>query len=229
MTLLRTLVLASTLLACGGDDDSGSGIALANLGTSIGTAYCAKAFECCTAAEISERFAGAPFTDEPGCVQFNTRFFDALLPMYQASIDAGKMTYSASAASQCVAALRAQTCNDFASEHDELASACPNPFTGQVENNMACNFDNECASEYCEGDTQFGNNPQPGVCKPMPAVGQSCPDFDCATGAYCDAGTCAALKADGASCFSGEQCASGACNESGSGGTCGAPMTCNGL
>lgn len=230
MSRLYSTVLVLGLVACGGADDSGSGsIALANLGTAVGDAYCAKAFECCTTAEISEMFDGAPFSDEAGCRMFYTGFFNAFSSMYQASVDAGKLVYDGAAASQCMSALRSLSCTEFAREGDPLSTMCENPFQGQVANGMQCAYDEECMSGYCEGDTQF-NNPMPGTCKAFPTSGQACPDFDCAEGLQCQNGTCMALKADGAECFDGEECMSGGCNGAGNTtpGTCGAPMTCNG-
>jgi hypothetical protein len=232
MLNLRSTLLALSLVACGGDDDSGNGgsIALSNLGTTIGTEYCAKTFDCCTAAEIADMFDGAPFTDEAGCVQFYTGFFMQLSSMYQASIDSGKLTYDGAAASQCVSAMRAMTCTDFARADDPLATECPDPFQGNVANGTQCAYDEECVSGYCEGDVQFGM-PKPGTCKDLPTSGQQCVDFTCADGLQCQNGTCMALKPDGASCYDGDECMSAGCNgASGStAGTCGAPMTCNGL
>ena len=230
MTLFRALLAFSLLTACSDDDSGGGDVALADIGATFGAAYCAKAFDCCTAAEIPQFFEGASITDEPGCVMFYTNVFGALTATYQASIDAGKLVYSSSAASQCVSALRAQACPDFASAHDPLQNECSNPFMGQVAANAACNFDEECVSGYCEGDVQFGT-PRPGVCKSLPGSGAMCPDFDCAEGFQCQSGTCMALKADGASCYGGDECASGGCNgaSGNTAGMCGVANTCNGM
>lgn len=223
------VLLTSVLIGCGGDDDGGGGVALANFGTVFGSEFCGKAFECCTMAEVSEFFDGAPFTTETECTNFYGGFFMSLATMYQASIDAGRLEYNANASQQCVTALRAQACADFARDDDPLKDNCPNPFVGKVANGMSCNMDEECVTGYCEGDSQFGN-PMPGTCKHLPGSGAQCIDFTCADGFTCDSGTCEPLKADGASCFDGDECTSGGCNGAGSStpGTCGAPQICNG-
>jgi hypothetical protein len=237
MTLFRSTCLVWSLslsfaafTACSDDDAGGGSIALANLGDAVGSAYCAKAFECCTAAEIMVRFQGTQVTDEASCRMFYAAVFTAFAGDYQASVDAGKLVYDGAAASQCVSALRAMACTDFARDDDPLSSQCPNPFQGQVANGMQCAFDEECQSGYCEGDAQLPEPGTPGTCKAPPTAGQACPDFTCADGLQCQAGTCMALKPDGASCYDGEECASAGCNgaSNGSPGTCGVPMTCNG-
>ena len=216
--------------ACGGDDSGSHGaVPLADFGTRIGTQYCGKAFECCTTEELPQLFIGADFTDEPGCIDFYTRFFGFLTPMYQASIDAGKMTYDAEHAADCVAAAGGLTCTQFAVHESALGGMCESPFIGLVANDAECAFDEECVSGYCDGDSIAPV--KTGLCKTLPAAGEACPSLDCAEGSQCQSGTCMPLKADGASCRNRDECASGACNGASTqtAGTCGAPMICNGL
>lgn len=231
MTYFRSSLLAFSLLtACGGDDSGSGAIALANLGDAMATSYCAKTFECCTMAETEQRFEGAPVTDEASCRMFYAGFFNALAADFQASIDAGKLVYDGDAARQCVNALNAMACTDYARDDDPLSRECPDPFMGQVANDMQCKFDDECQSGYCEGDSQFPAPGTPGTCKAAPTSGQACMDFTCADGLTCENGVCTALKADGAACYDGAECQSGGCNgaSQSTAGTCGAPTTCNG-
>jgi hypothetical protein len=57
-----------------------------------------------------------------------------------------------------------------------------------------------------------------GQCVQTPLQGEACSEtLPCATG-FCDAGTCAPLRADGTPCTASSECVSGACGEEG---TCG--------
>lgn len=231
MINLRATVLVMALVGCGGDDDGGGGggVAITDFGQRFADAYCTKAFSCCTTAEIPEYFDFFTFTTEAECKQTYGALFAGLTQMYQTSIDAGKIVYNASSAGACLDAVSALSCPQFATDEDTLNDRCPNPFEGQVANDMPCASDEECQSTYCEGDRQ-GNTPTNGVCKAIPAQGQMCTDFVCAQGSYCDSGTCAPAQADGAECFDGEECMSGGCNGAmdSTPGTCGTAMLCDG-
>lgn len=232
MRNLTSIVLVLAVVGCGGDDDGGgTPLTLAEFGAQLGAAQCHKAFECCTPAEISMFYAGNAFSDEAGCVEVYAHAWETIGALRQASIDAGNTVFDGSNASTCISALTDLTCAEFGSNHDALNGRCPAPFEGQLANGMACANDSECQTGYCEGENELGSMPTPGTCKDLPGEGDACTDFDCAQGLICDHDVCIAPKADGAACYSPDECASGGCNGATqtTQGTCGEQMLCNGV
>ena len=213
------------LTGCGGDGAHGS-VSVMDFGPRIAAAECAKAFECCTTEEVNQYFIGTNFQSEQECVDFITMFY-ASFGNYQASIDAGKMTYDGEKAADCIAVIETATCDAFA-HGSAVLSGCEDFTTGLVANDGECATDSECASNYCEGDTVIPV--KAGICKTIPGAGEACTS-QCAANLQCQSGTCMPLKADGASCRDRDECASGSCNGASTqtAGTCGQPMICNGV
>ncbi|MEO8845933.1 MAG: hypothetical protein ABI591_09135 [Kofleriaceae bacterium] len=214
------------VVGCGGGSDHGT-VALADLGTELGTSYCMKEFSCCTDAEIMMDFGafkvgGQPVTTEPLCEMFYTGLFGALVSgQYMASIADGRATYDGDAAAACLDLVDSMSCSDFGAQamiaND---SGCKQFIIPQVVDGAACAQSYECTSNNCVGATT--QPVQDGTCMPVPTSGQMC-DFTCADGTFCDftTGTCQPAKANGASCTSNDACASAFCNGAGSGsGTC---------
>ncbi len=231
--LLLCLVAAGFGCGGGGGDPS-----LQQYINDVASLECQKIFECCDANEIMDQFQGLtpPITTEAGCVQAYQGLFQALaLPQLQASIDNGRLVYHADAAGACLDGAASLSCVEFSGTGagTDAPPGCTNPFEGLVANDGACASDNECQSEYCEGDTSS----QEGTCKTLPGDGAACPDFECADGFWCDfatnGGTCVATKADGTDCNGDDECQSGACVDPNPSdttpGTCGSNMVCDGM
>jgi hypothetical protein len=215
------------LIGCGGDEGGRHGsVSIMDFGPRIAAAECGKAFECCTTEEVNQYFIGTDFKTEQECVDFITSFYASFLN-YQASIDAGKMTYDATKAADCIAGLETASCDQFAHGREALSS-CEDFTTGHVAHDGECASDAECTSNYCEGDTVVPV--KNGVCKNIPGAGEACTS-QCAANLQCQTGTCMPLKADGASCRDRDECMSGSCNgaTTSMAGTCGEPMICDGV
>ncbi len=227
-TITMGLATALLLLGCGGGG-GGDPITFDSYPAKLSTSFCAKTFECCTAAEIMEQYSFfGGLTDEADCVTKFTPFLAGDSTKFQASITAGKMAYSESLAGDCFAAFSSASCSQFGSDGPP-DSSCDKFLVGLVANDAACDFDEECVTQYCEGDNSDMNIA--GVCKALPAVGSACPDGECAQGSYCEFGSasmCIAVKADGESCNGGEECIN-SCNIVNDVGTCGAQTTCTGM
>lgn len=207
---------------CGGGD----GISPDQLAGEMGSAMCARFAECCTAEEFMEETLGAE--DETECRQLFTGLFGALVtPVLEDSIASGRVVYHADRMGDCLDLMRSLSCTELNElEEDVWLVGCQDPFEGQVAIGGECANDWDCVSEYCSGDsTDFEGNVTFGACANAPAIGQPCDDFECAGGAYCDGGTCQALLSDGATCSSGDDCASGGCD----GNVCGPQTTCDGV
>lgn len=227
----KTLGLAAALLllGCGGGGGGGTPVAFDSYPAELSTSFCAKTFECCTTAEIMEEYSlFGGLADEADCVTKFTPFLGGESAAFEASIAAGKMTYSESLAGDCLAAFSTASCSTYGSD-DAPDGSCDRIFEGLVANDASCDFDEECVTQYCEGDDSDNN--VAGTCKALPAIGSECPDFECAQGAYCEFGSpsmCIAIKADGESCSGDEQCIN-SCNVANDVGTCGAQTVCTGM
>ncbi len=204
-------------LGCGGGSGSGS-VPLDELGTELTAVSCAQIFECCTAAEIVEDFG---FFDEADCVaKLGVLIGQEVQAETEAAVAAGKMTYNADNAAECLALTESASCATY---NDDSPSVCDQITTGLVAADAACDDDAECVSGYCEGDA----DQTPGQCKTMPGLGELCPDFTCADGNYCEfasESSCVAQKADGQSCGFDEECINSCEND-----ICGVPTSCDGL
>lgn len=106
-----------------------------------------------------------------------------------------------------------------------------------VIDGLYCNSSNKCANYLDSGATCGATDPCMfdlacnSTCGALPAIGDNCPQFQCAAGAYCQvdtttgmATTCAALKADGATCAQSSECDSAFCDSNTS--KCAAPTSC---
>jgi hypothetical protein len=231
---MRVVLLGVLLVACSGSSGGGDAtgfLTVDDYSEQEVDAYCAKAFQCCNASDREALFAdtSGQVTDQASCSSYYRAAYERFAAnLIHTAIGAGRIDYDSSAGSACLAATAALTCAVFArtaGKHD-----CPNPIVGQVADTEACNFDEECASGYCEGDIELPI-PMQGVCKELPGQGGSCPEDACAAGVQCANGTCEAQLPDGASCTEGVQCTSQGCNGAdglGGAGTCGAPTACIG-
>lgn len=229
-------LLFASVFAFGCDGGGGDTVPLGQLGSELGAIICPKMVECCTQMELEDELLGA--SNEMECEAFYAGFLGQLLvPVLEDSVAAGRLAYDGERMRTCLDAYAAIDCADLPTAlHAGGPGGCTDPFTGLVALGGACANDADCQSNLCDGDsTDFNGNTTFGTCAEVPAIGQPCVDGDCGAGAFCDynAGsqTCQATLADGASCSANGDCASGACNGAmnGQDGTCGAPMTCNGM
>ncbi len=216
--------------------DAAVPLTIAQFYTGAGTSLCHRFFACCTAAEVTAAFPSAdpPVTDAASCEAFVGMLAGFQASSMDSAVAAGQMTWDPVAASACLADIGGASCPAFArvASATEIFAlslcAAHRPLAGTVADGAPCTDflstgGASCKSGYCE---QSGSDDQPVyTCKPMPALGQACPGYVCAAGAFCDGGTCRAPRSDGQGCDAPEQCASHGCVA----GICAAPNTCDGL
>ncbi len=217
----------SVSVGCGGDDDSGGGspVAIDDFGTQLGHVSCVRLFDCCTDAEIMANFMGItvegqPITTVEQCESLVAGLFTTYaVANYKASIELGRIEYSADAAGSCLGELGALSCSEYASLSSSGADApvyCEPFIIPKVGDGGACTEDYECTSDNCEGASTEPKTD--GTCKPTPTLGQDC-DQACASGSYCTydqaAGKriCVELKTDGTACQLDSECKSDNCDE----------------
>lgn len=231
-------VATAALAACGDGGDAGpdaaAEVSLVRAPSGYAAAYCERLFECCTADEITEMLPGAlpPVTDLASCRDHVTRVFgNEFVDDTMRAEAAGHARYDGVAMAACLAHVRDDPCELLARAFRlmTLPEDCPPVRIPLAAIGASCDHDFQCTSDYCEGGTET----QRGVCRPLPALGEVCPDSRCIAGTYCDrnsdpAGRCAALRLAGEPCTSFLECVDFACPGAPDG-VCGPPSTCNGL
>lgn len=163
--------------------------------------------------------------------------------IYGASAANGRLVASKNKAAcdAAAAALATAACSDFKENIKEafysnspLLAACASAYEGVQAAGAPCAVPDECkAGLACTGyvAAEDGRPGQDGTCMKPPPIGKPCgaaevdgltveltPIFGehplCATGAYCDFGTCVAKKAAGKTCFTTKECIDGTrCND----------------
>jgi hypothetical protein len=225
------------MVACSGGD---RGVPVAYLGETIGQHMCPRLFECCESQEIRAKLS--PWSDtEDSCLSFYTFYFGGWLqPLVRESVAAGRMVYHGDRAADCLDLLSSMSCADFGAAYSQMPpwGGCADPFEGLVVNGSACANNLECANGYCEGEAtdNDGNVTAEGTCRSRPTAGSSCPDGECAEGAYCDSGlsgdVCVATVDPGADCDVDAACVTGNCvgidRINDLAGTCAESPTCDG-
>jgi hypothetical protein len=233
------LACAATLLtACGGDDGGDGGdepVPLSELDDRLGATVCARMVECCTTQELMDELLGAE--NQAECEALYTGFVGQLLiPALEDSVANGRLLYDGTKLPECLDGLAALACPELRGAiHGGLGNACSSPFTGLVELGGTCAGDVDCISHFCDGDSvDLEGTITFGTCTQLPTDGQPCVDDTCGPGLRCErdsqTGTCGPTFADGVACTYDDDCTSGDCvGPSGSAGTCGDSMTCDGL
>lgn len=233
-------ILGAVLLGCGGG--GGDSVSLDDLSGELAAASCERTFACCDAAEIESELGFFDVETEGECSTVIGAFIEQfLVPGLRSGVASGRLVYHGDRMGACLSLLRSVGCDELV-EGDALSLfglGCEDPFEGQVANGDACAIDEECATDFCIGESQdFEGNVTEGVCGDAPGAGEPCADFDCAEGAWCDSSdpegpTCAEPQDDGASCFSDEECASDNCFDDddfdGEPGMCSGEPYCDGV
>ncbi|MEJ7604558.1 MAG: hypothetical protein WKG01_42290 [Kofleriaceae bacterium] len=222
------LVAVFVLGACD-DGDSGRTIAVDDVPTEVASLVCAQLFDCCTTTEFMDETFGADTVAE--CEALYSGFANLIVTTLKDSIAKGRVIYHGDRLAACYDRLADASCVEYRSADQDSFEGCDSPFEPKVANAGECGEDFDCTSGFCDGESIDFETQEItyGVCVTAPTAGQACIDSDCATGLYCDSGTCAAPQADGAACNDDDECASRSCNGTGiDGGRCGAIMTCDG-
>ncbi|HSS00981.1 MAG TPA: hypothetical protein VLM79_28185 [Kofleriaceae bacterium] len=136
--------------------------------------------------------------------------------------DSGKAKFDGGKAKSCVDKIAGASC-DLTDEVQRglsllnpraLPEACGQAFTGTLHAGEVCTSSAECISQICQGPS-CDHACCPGTCTgdAAPAIaklGESCAQARCASGSFCLANTCTALKPAGSACGDFEECEYGA-------------------
>jgi hypothetical protein len=197
------------LAACGGGvGGGGGGIAIQDLGSRDSEAECSRAVRC------------GFYPDQPTCVAANP----SILGQLMADVQAGKIKYDGTAASDCLNAFATESCTQSGANAFRYPKACDEAFQGTAVAGAPCFISQECVSGSCTlPPSATGTTCIAGTCDAVfvpIAQGGNCtidgPEFQCVDGTDCrvTAGgtnrTCQRLVALGGACLTEEDCADGA-------------------
>ena len=228
------LALLCAALACGCRSSSvAPPVPLDALLSEYAVAECARAVECCTAAELVDIYdVTLPTARECQDAILQGGAGQAELLALGAMLEAdGQVVYDDGKAGAFLSDLRNATCARFATM--DRARRLADVFAGNLSLGEACDASLACESGWCDGSVGHG-----AFCTELPGEGAPC-TFVCAPELVCvDGGaggtTCQPLLSDGTICALDYECASGACNDVNpmtSQGSCGEPeisLRCDG-
>ena len=228
--MTRLVIALALFSACGGDGGAPSiGANKDNVCDQIAAVACYDMYQCCSEGQIENYLNVADPRSEDECKDDVARLCEQQIGIVDASITAGKVTFNATAMNACLTALIApdNTCATVGAILPWAAACMDSAWEGAVAVGGQCTYRFECAGK----DTYCGANQ---VCAALPTDGQTCAQNGCATGFFCNGGTCRARVATGGVCNSNQQCQTGLYCGGGGGGnrTC-APLlaagqTCTG-
>jgi hypothetical protein len=218
-----SLALLVTLAGCSSSGSGGGGtVALADFGSELAKVSCHRIYTCCDTTERADNTSWGP--TEADCVTAMTT--NNPLASLQAGIDAGKIVYHGDRAKLCLDHMAALSCTDWGINFNmRYVPDCGHITDGTVAMSAACASDAECVSGFCSLS----------VCAARGALGDACTSpTACQDGLYCPVSAgdhCATAAAVGAACEVSVSCQNNSCviPDLATSGTCGSPMTCNGV
>lgn len=212
-----------TLAGCG-SSGGGASLAIEDFASESAKVSCHRIYTCCDATERAADTTWGP--TEADCVATMTTQFAAAVATYQTGITAGKIVYHGDRAQRCLDNVAALSCADWGINFNRrFIPDCAHVADGTVALAGACTIDEECASGFCSAS----------VCAARGAVGDACTSPSaCADGLYCPVSAgdhCVAAGAIGGACEVSVSCQNSSCviPDGATAGTCGSPMTCNGV
>ncbi len=181
--------LLALTVGCG--DDGGGSTSLDDAPAAVAESICNPLEDCL--GQLTEIFLGGQ-----SCVDaLEPGLSNASAPLWQESIDAGRLAFDGAKLSDCIEATTRLGCEALRSRD---IPACEEAFEGLVEPGGACVAEVDCAGEaYCALDAAC-----PGVCTLRVGGGESCTaDAECQSGFGCSGGTCVTPAGVGESCGGG--------------------------
>jgi hypothetical protein len=221
---MQTSALALVLLAgCfpGGSDGDGYGVD--NYWNELGVTHCQAMRDCCTPAEFNDWWTSS--TGETiDCVTAHQAPLYAI--QIRDAIDRQTIVFDEALAHACIDALQVQACGDFQQAYRYRETYCVSPLIGQLRDGEACQIDEECEGEICLAGTCGTRLPEGATC--FVGTDECQAPFRCTDPAGGENFTCNSGRAEGASCFSDDECADGWCKDDPVSGAASCLDACNG-
>ena len=201
------IALAIAVIGCGSSDDNGPpSIATTsdNVCTEVAAVACYNWYQCCSEGEIEHNLGVSDPRTESQCREDVAKLCERAITREAFSLAEGRVTFDNAAADSCLKALIApdNMCSTVSATLP-WEDACMMPaWIGAVALGGECDYAYECTNpdaNYCSANRH---------CAARPTLGQPC-DTGCATGLYCNLGTCAMQLGTGGPCTSSMQCMKG--------------------
>jgi hypothetical protein len=198
---LRFLVF-TVLLGCGGDDTSiDINADQNNVCGEVAEVACHNMYQCCSEGEIEQLLQVSDARSEAECRDDVRRTCARAIALHDVGIDQDRVRFDAQTMNECLEALVApgDTCATIASALPWTEACLSSAWIGLVQDGGSCLSTSECANK----DSVCGGSQ---TCVALPTDGRPCRAGACATGAFCDDGTCRAQLPAGGACVSSIEC-----------------------
>ncbi|HMG21519.1 MAG TPA: hypothetical protein VK607_09395 [Kofleriaceae bacterium] len=166
---------------------------------------CFNLYECCSEHEIEDTLRVSDPRTEAQCLDDVTAICKRNLARFNFSLDNKHVRFDGKLMDACLEAFVAPegSCRAIDTVTPWTEACMENAWVGIVANGGACDFAYECeAGSFC--------NPSR-VCTALPTDGMKCTNEvpACASGLFCDLGTCRPLRGAGVACTPDTQCVKG--------------------
>lgn len=211
LALAAALTLTIAPLSCG-DDDKDDSVALARYCPELLKVFCEKRLECYS----DDVLAIVGYATQSECETALADTCSGQPAGWQASIDAGRVTYNGGKAKACFDAVRSSACDSLSFENTALLTECQDVMVGTVAAAGACTpYNNECVDgHWCKptGAPDHWTCKSAGTCTASKKSGQSCDTGNaelCEAGLRCENDSCTAYAKETESCVTDSDCEAG--------------------
>jgi hypothetical protein len=191
---------------CGGDGGRGRpGVSTSESTVCDGVAdvACYNLYQCCSEGEIEEFLGVSDPRSEDECRDDVRTFCERQVSAFDFSIKNKRVQFDAKVLNACLQAIEApaDSCVTLGAVTPWTEACMGSAWVGTVATGGACDFGHECtADNVCSASR---------LCTALPGDGKPCVESGCASGLFCDIGTCHPLRAEGGMCASSVQCQQG--------------------
>lgn len=199
-SFLGVSIVLLGLAACGGGVSVSTNAG--NVCSEVAEVACHNLYQCCAEGEIEDFLNVSEPRTEPQCKVDITRTCERNLAKADAALEAKRARFDSDVMNRCLEALVApsDTCATVDTMVPWAEECMDSAWVGLVPDGAQCFATFECA-----GTSSFCATNQ--ICVPRPTTGQPCTfTSGCATGNFCQAGTCQLQLGAGQSCTSSTQC-----------------------
>jgi hypothetical protein len=188
------------LTGCGGDGRPEISTSQDSVCDDVAQVACFDMYQCCSEGEIERALGVSDPRTEAECLDDVHAICRRQLATFDFSIKNKHVRFDPKAMNACLEAFvaPADACVTISAVKPWTAACMAAAWVGIVDNGGACDFAYECATNsFCN---------QSRICTALPSDGMPCAVQGCASGLFCDLGTCHPLLAQGAACTSTTQC-----------------------
>jgi hypothetical protein len=195
-------------MGAGGGDDGGSRPSVSTSDDTVCDAVadvaCFNMFQCCSEGEIEAALHVSDPRTESECRDDVRAICERQKATIDFSVKNNRVTFDAKVMNACLQAFVAPddgTCATIAAMLPWAEPCLESAWTGTVGTGGQCDFQFECAQDNVCSNAR--------ICTALPTDGMACLSQTCASGLFCNTGTCRPQVAEGGTCTSTLQCQRG--------------------